>query len=503
MAKTTKTGVLTTPTAKATTVLEDSSPVLPLPDTPQGVMAVGPRVTFHFVQDYNQANSYDYYDVVNVDGTSYIAIQDVPANTPVTDTGYWVLWNDPNAQFAQLQGTVESFDNRITANASGLAQEASDRESDVSRLEGNIASNTSAIEDEQTFAIYLGNSWSYGVGSKSGNNGLFNRTKDMFTDAKLYQTSGGAIAAFEGHSSSFQTLLTTAVTDPEIDKSKVTHIICMCAIGEANSFSIDDQNYFTNTTNALNAMKSLAEDNFPNLKHCIVINCEARKRQIIPNGGGISGHTTDLWHTILLNSVLKAVCRNTTWEYGGWVGSYVIMNSSCFGDDNIHMNEVGYNILTPYVKQAITGYVKPNPLEVNMFTTSSLLTRSSGQVICMYDDGIWYVLGTLRNVTGSPAFTANTTQVQIYTPFRPQTAFSFNPPQFTSHQIMKLTAPDGTSVSFISTSYEVDDATGLLKTTLTALNGASSNAFTGMIQLEWGPFPDYGYNTNVAGPTSA
>ena len=115
MAKTTKTGVLTTPTAKATTVLEDSSPVLPLPDTPQGVMAVGPRVTFHFVEDYNQANSYDYYDVVNVDGTSYIAIKAVPANTPVTDADYWVKWNDPNAQVQLLQDAVDNYNTRLTA----------------------------------------------------------------------------------------------------------------------------------------------------------------------------------------------------------------------------------------------------------------------------------------------------------------------------------------------------------------------------------------------------
>lgn len=116
MAKTTKTGVLTTPTAKATTVLEDSSPVLPLPNMPQGVMAVGPQVTLRFIKEaYNQANSYNYYDVVKVDGTSYIALRNVPANTPISDTGYWVKWNDPNAQVELLQSAVEQFDRRLTA----------------------------------------------------------------------------------------------------------------------------------------------------------------------------------------------------------------------------------------------------------------------------------------------------------------------------------------------------------------------------------------------------
>lgn len=138
MALTEKQSVLKTPTAKATTTLEEQSPVLPLPDTPQGVMAVGPRVTFKFDQDYDQANSYDYYDVVNVDGTSYIAIQDVPANTPISNTDYWVKWNDPNAQMAQLQDTVETFDGRITQNANGLASETAAREEADSNLQNQI-----------------------------------------------------------------------------------------------------------------------------------------------------------------------------------------------------------------------------------------------------------------------------------------------------------------------------------------------------------------------------
>lgn len=113
-----KTSTVTTqtPNAKASMTLEDMSPAIPLPDAPQGLMVLGPQVTLHFVEgDWNKANTYDYYDVVQVDGTSYIAVQDVPANTEITDTDYWAKWNDPNAQVQQMQDTISLYNSRISA----------------------------------------------------------------------------------------------------------------------------------------------------------------------------------------------------------------------------------------------------------------------------------------------------------------------------------------------------------------------------------------------------
>ena len=117
----TKTVNVETTNARASTTLTDTTPTVPLPDTPQGLMVIGPQVTLHFVEDeWNQANSYDYYDVVQVDGTSYIAVQDVPANTPITNTTYWAKWNDPNAQVELLQQTVGTFEARIAKNAADI-----------------------------------------------------------------------------------------------------------------------------------------------------------------------------------------------------------------------------------------------------------------------------------------------------------------------------------------------------------------------------------------------
>lgn len=183
----TKTGVVTTSSAKATTTLEDRTPVVPLPDTPQGMLAVGPRVTFHFVQNYNKANSYDYYDVVNIDGTSYIAIKDVPANTPITNEEYWVKWNDPNAQMELLQSIVEEFDSRITDNSNNIVKNTGD----ISSINESLP--TKVVVNKQCSLAIIGDSWTDGFNGVSGQNygyADYIRDWDTFKSVDKYSYGG-------------------------------------------------------------------------------------------------------------------------------------------------------------------------------------------------------------------------------------------------------------------------------------------------------------------------
>ena len=106
--------------AHVTGTLTDHLPVNPnIP--PTGLQAIGPRVTFNFITDaWSDENSYQYYDVVQVSGNSYIARQNVPTGIDISDTDYWIHWADPNAQFQELLNTVNSFDNRITTNSNNI-----------------------------------------------------------------------------------------------------------------------------------------------------------------------------------------------------------------------------------------------------------------------------------------------------------------------------------------------------------------------------------------------
>ena len=109
----TKNFAVETQGSKVSGTLTDKLPVNP--DTPpMGLTAIGPRVTFHFLtEDWNIGNEYEYYDVVNVNDNSYIAIKNVPSGTELTNTEYWFHWADPNAQFQELYNIVTTFDQRI------------------------------------------------------------------------------------------------------------------------------------------------------------------------------------------------------------------------------------------------------------------------------------------------------------------------------------------------------------------------------------------------------
>lgn len=109
----TKSFAVETQGSKVSGTLTDKLPVNP--DTPpMGLTAIGPRVTFHFItEDWNIDSEYEYYDVVNVNDNSYIAIKNVPSGTELTNTEYWFHWADPNAQFQELYNIVTTFDQRI------------------------------------------------------------------------------------------------------------------------------------------------------------------------------------------------------------------------------------------------------------------------------------------------------------------------------------------------------------------------------------------------------
>lgn len=98
-----------------------------IPDIPpQGLMSVGPRVTPHFVKPslWSALTTYHFFDAVHdAAGASYVAIKpEVPAGTELTDEGYWFLWADPNSQFADLNEIVNTFNGRISQNATDIAK---------------------------------------------------------------------------------------------------------------------------------------------------------------------------------------------------------------------------------------------------------------------------------------------------------------------------------------------------------------------------------------------
>lgn len=119
---------------------------------PMGLRAIGPRITFHFVGEWDAESSYVLYDVVRVNGTSYIAnkVSIAKGVNPKTDNEvHWVRWNDPNSQVELLQQTVNGFDSRITA----AETESTNAVGGVAEAKKACADNAAAIAAETTRAM--------------------------------------------------------------------------------------------------------------------------------------------------------------------------------------------------------------------------------------------------------------------------------------------------------------------------------------------------------------
>lgn len=421
-----------------------------------GIQQTGPRTVIVPADPiiWNADTSYEYLTLVaSTDfGQGYVSKRDVPAGTPLTNTDYWIPVAQYNAQLAQIQSSISS----MTGQLSTLSADVSNLKADVS--------------DSETFAIYLGNSWTAGIGSTGNNNGLFARTKDMFTDAVMRTTSGGSITTFQQHTESFQTMLNEAIVDSSIDNSKVTHVICMCAIGEANNYSLNQDTYYASTVSALQSMRNAAMEAFPKLKRLTVVNCEARRDYTITNGGGISGHTTDIVSTIQLDALLKQACKKSYWEYGGWAGSAIICQWGYFDDDNIHPNESGYAALAPYVRQALACACPTNPLTF-YGRVKDIITGSNSNIYCQYENGKFTVKSLITHVTSSQALPSGST-VHVLLPCLPGVITQFNPPTYIAYNIEIYNPSKDKRIILVPQSKAVDPTTGLIDVTCATSGGA-------------------------------
>lgn len=142
--------------------LRDNLPINPnVP--PLGLQAIGARVTLAFKGLWNADASYMYYDVVHdAQGASYIGkAQAIPAGTALTDTNYWIRWADPNAQYEELETIVNTFNARITQNASDITDEATAREAADTQLANADLALSDRIDAKPNITVYDDASYDY------------------------------------------------------------------------------------------------------------------------------------------------------------------------------------------------------------------------------------------------------------------------------------------------------------------------------------------------------
>ena len=97
---------------------------------------------------------YEPLTVVTDNGASYVSRRYVPEGIQLTNTDYWILWADYNAQLQQLINEVDTFDGRIDDLEDALPIASFDDVNTVEAAISGLDTRTDAIEDALPIADF-------------------------------------------------------------------------------------------------------------------------------------------------------------------------------------------------------------------------------------------------------------------------------------------------------------------------------------------------------------
>lgn len=110
---------------------------------------IGARYLVKFDGEWSQDNAYEAITAVTHNAYTYLSKQPVPANVDISNTDFWLLWADPNAQMEELRQTVEGY----LATVDGIADEIGagfDSVNTIAKaISDEIAARTAADADLQ------------------------------------------------------------------------------------------------------------------------------------------------------------------------------------------------------------------------------------------------------------------------------------------------------------------------------------------------------------------
>lgn len=118
---------------------------------------VGARYVPLFAEplEWDNTKTYEPLTIVYNNGNSYTSRQYVPAGIEITNTHYWALTGNYNAQIEQYREEVQRYDARITANDTAIKAE-------VKRATAAEATKAPTSHASETTAYGVGNGTNYG-----------------------------------------------------------------------------------------------------------------------------------------------------------------------------------------------------------------------------------------------------------------------------------------------------------------------------------------------------
>lgn len=322
---------------------------------------IGARYVPRFTGEYDATTVYEGLDVVdNGVGTSYIARKPVPAGTPLTNSEYWAVYGASSGAIVDLQDQINDINLEIN---------------DLPTIRTDIGNLQTHDKKHRNIAIYLGNSFINGVGSTSGEDGIFKKTKDMFNAAYKYADGGVGFLTYTGHTKTFYTLLQNAIADTSFDNSDVSDIIICSAIGDTCALKERGSAFSTDLSTAMQNLMSLINSEFPANVRVTLAMVEGRVRTSFTSSyvGDVPYKTP-----FNVNRYLSLYSERYGYDYIGWIGWNIFMRGTGYHSaDETHPNDLGYDVLSTTFKNAFNGAYNPVIRETVVHGSSEFISGAT------------------------------------------------------------------------------------------------------------------------------
>ena len=338
--------------------------------------------------EWNNKRTYEPLTIVLNEGNSYTSRQFVPVGIDISNDDYWAETGNYNAQVEAYRREVQSFDGRITANANSISAEKTRAESAEQTLQTGIdAEKTRAEGTEQTLqgniaalqprvtsnensiaaleagrgrmgiGVYIGNSYTDGVGSSDGQTGFFARTRHiLFNDSYSFTSGGIGFAKYSDHDTTFNDMVSRASASAQFDNDKVNAVIFTCAMGDTRAICEKGYNAWVN---GLATTINNAKAAFPNAAI------------IVQYAETIFGRNVQKSYSTNYNQVqyythyaLGVLATQYGYTYIGWTGWNSNQQNGFNYTDNYHPNDAGYNAI---VASFFNGFYGESPYRTRTY----------------------------------------------------------------------------------------------------------------------------------------
>ena len=281
--------------------------------------------------EWSDTREYEPLTIVTWQGNSYTSMQYVPTGIEITNTAYWALTGNFNAQVEAYRAEVRAFDDRINANAAAINTNAA-----------AINANAAAIAQEnkdRTTNVMLAFGDSYGVGDISQGPVWCEITANKLQATELHNYCVGGATFNTTKEKNFFVQVDKAIS--EIKNPEYVKYVGI--VGGTN----DGSNPIADAIVSLVAKINSA---FPNA--VIGIGLNASKQDILSYGAK--------------QKRIAALNLNGNFDTPVFIDSvvYTQLAKGCMMDDNIHPTAKGSNrigtLMTCVLKGAIGSVVATN-----------------------------------------------------------------------------------------------------------------------------------------------